>query len=53
MSKYWRLRGFTFDKFGIILLFILYSSDTIDDLFQTKIIPAQKLLLEQDIAAKT
>lgn len=39
-----------FDKFGIILLFVHTDSDAPSDdlIFQTKIIPAQKLLLEQD-----
>lgn len=39
-----------FDKFGILLLFVHTDSDAPSDelIFQTKIIPAQKLLLEQD-----
>lgn len=39
-----------FAKFGIILLFVHTDSDAPSDdlIFQTKIIPAQKLLLEQD-----
>ena len=38
------------DKFGILLLFVHTDSDSPSDelIFQTKIIPAQKLLLEQD-----
>lgn len=39
-----------FDKFGILLLFVHTDSDAPSDdvIFQTKILPAQKLLLEQD-----
>lgn len=39
-----------FEKFGITILFVHTDSDSISDdlIFQTKIIPAQKILLEQD-----
>lgn len=39
-----------FNKFGITLLFVHTDSDSPSDefIFQTKIIPAQKILLEQD-----
>lgn len=39
-----------FDKFGILLFFVHTDSDSPSDelIFQTKIIPAQKILLEQD-----
>lgn len=39
-----------FDKFGILLFFVHTDSDSPSDelVFQTKIIPAQKILLEQD-----
>lgn len=39
-----------FDKFGILLLFVHADSDALSDnlIFETKIIPAQKILLEQD-----
>lgn len=38
------------NKFGILLLFVHTDSDAIDDdvIFKSKIIPAQKILLEQD-----
>ena len=38
------------NKFGILILFIHTDSDSLSDdfIFQTKIIPAQKLLLDQD-----
>lgn len=38
------------NKFGILLLFVHTDSDSISDelIFQSKIIPAQKILLEQD-----
>lgn len=41
---------FAFDKFGILLLFVHADSDAPSDnlIFETKIIPAQKILLEQD-----
>jgi hypothetical protein len=49
MSKYWRLRGFTFDKFGIILLFIHTVLTPSDDLFSNENNTCSKLLLlEQD-----
>lgn len=38
------------DKFGVLILFIHTDSDSVTDdlIFQSKIIPAQKILLEQD-----
>lgn len=41
---------FAFDKFGILLLFVHADSDAPSDnlIFEKKIIPAQKILLEQD-----
>ena len=41
---------YAFEKFGITLLFVHTDSDLPSDelIFQTKIIPAQKTLLEQD-----
>jgi hypothetical protein len=48
MSKYWRLRGFTFDKFSIILLFVHTVLTPSDDLFFNENNTCSKLLLEQD-----
>ncbi len=38
------------DKFGVLILFVHTDSDSVSDdlIFQSKIIPAQKILLEQD-----
>jgi hypothetical protein len=40
-----------FEKFGILLLFVHTDADDVNDevIFKSKILPAQKLLLEQDV----